>query len=292
MRVLITGASSLPGYRTTLSMLRKGYKVIGVYLSHDIPIEHEFLTKVRVDIRDFNELSKVFKEHTPEVVIHMAAYGDVDGCEKNPDLAWTANVQGTINVVKLANRFSNHILYLSTDYVFDGLRGGYSEYEAPNPVNYYGLTKLCGEVVTASSNITHSIVRASSIYGLGPGRKNFAKFLLEELSAGREVKALIDQYTTPTQASVLADAIAEIVERRLTGIFHVVGERMSRYEFAVKIAETFRLDRSLIIPAKMEEMKWYAKRPKDSSLNCKLTRNILKTDFYSTERAINVMLYE
>ena len=292
MKVLITGASSLPGYRTTLSMLSKGYRVIGASFSNDIPIEHELLTKVRVDLRDFDGLSRIFKEHIPDAVVHMAAYGDVDGCEKNPDLAWAINVQGTINLVKLAEIFSDYILYLSTDYVFDGLRGGYAEQEVPKPVNYYGLTKLCGEVAVASSNIANSIVRASSIYGLGPGRKNFAKFLLEELSAGRKVRALVDQYTTPTQASALADAVTEILERKLTGVFHVVGEKMSRYEFAIKIAETFGLKKELIVPTKMEEMKWYANRPKDSSLDCKLTRTTLKVDFYSTDRVMKMTLNE
>lgn len=292
MKVLITGASSLPGYRTTLVMLDRGYEIIATYMTHEIPITHACLMKIRADIRDYQSLKTLFEEHKPNVVIHMAAYGDVDGCESNRTLAWETNVTGSINIAKLAREYSEYMLYLSTDYVFDGRRGMYSEYDPPCPINYYGLTKMCGEVATLSSGLDCSIVRASSIYGFGPGRKNFAKFLVEKLSAGEKVRALIDQFTSPTQASLLAEAISEIVERRLTGIFHVVGERLSRYDFAMKVAELFNFDKNLVEKAEMREFKWLAPRPVDASLSCKRTRETLKTDFYSTERALRTLKEE
>jgi len=292
MKVLVIGASSLPGYRTALELANKGHQVFALYYMHDIPAGEENLTRIRVDITNYNDLSKVFEQIMPEAVIHMAAYGDVDGCERNPALAWEVNVKGTINVVNLASKHSEYLLYLSTDYVFDGLKGRYSEHDAPKPVNYYGLTKLCGEIAVLSSNLKHSVVRASSIYGIGPGRKNFAKFLIEKLSSGESIRALTDQYTSPTQASLLAEAIAEIIEHGYTGIFHVVGERMSRYEFALRLAETFNFNKNLINEARMEEFEWFAARPRDSSLNCNFTRNTLKTDFYSTEKALKVLKRE
>ena len=127
---------------------------------------------------------------------------------------------------------------------------------------------------------SYAIVRASSIYGFGPGRMNFAKYIYEKLKAGEYIKALIDQYTSPTQASLLGKAIIEIAEKKLEGIFHIVGERMSRYEFAIKIAEVLGLNKSLIQKAEMKDMKWIAKRPRDSSLNSENTRKLLTTDFY------------
>jgi len=292
MRVLVTGASSLPGYRTVLAMLREGHEVVGTYLTHDIPAEHDRLLKVRMDVRDRYGLSKLFGEHKPDVVIHMAAYGDVDGCERDKALAWSVNVLGTINVVRLAGEFSDYLLYLSTDYVFDGQKGMYGELDPPYPINYYGLTKLCGEVAALSSGVDCSVVRASSIYGFGPGRKNFAKFLVEKLSSGGTVKALTDQYTTPTQASLLAEAIVEIVRRRLTGIFHIVGERMSRYEFALKVAELFGFDKARVEKATMDDFRWLAARPRDASLSCEQTRSVLEVDFYSTEKALSKLREE
>jgi len=292
MRVLITGASSLPGYRTALIMLKRGHEVIGTCFSHEIPINHERMVKVKVDIRNREALETLFKEHEPDVVVHMAAYGDVDGCEKNKSLAWSVNVLGAVNIVNMTRKHSEYMLYLSTDYVFDGQRGMYNERDPPCPLNYYGLTKMCGEVAVLSSGVKSSIVRASSIYGFGPGRKNFAKFLMEKLRAGEKVRALVDQFTTPTQASLLAEAVAEIIERKLTGIFHIVGEKMSRYEFAIRVAEALGLDRSLIDEARMKDFSWLAPRPRDASLSCEFTKKVLKTDFYSIEKAMTTLKRE
>ena len=291
MKILITGASSLPGYRTTLEALKRGHEVVGLYYSHPIPIENERLKKVSVDITISNDLRKLLLKERPETVVHMAALGDVDLCERDKELAWKTTVKPSIEIAAMASKLGFFAIYLSTDYIFDGERGGYRENDVPNPINYYGVTKLMGEIAFQSCP-SYAIVRASSIYGLGPGRMNFAKYLSEKLKAGEPVKALIDQYTSPTQASLLGKAIIEVAEGKLEGIFHVVGERMSRYEFAIKVAETLGLDKSLIHEAEMKDMKWLAKRPKDSSLNCDETKNRVKTNFHSTEMAFKVLREE
>lgn len=290
--ILVTGASSLPGYSVSLALLERGYRVVGTYNSNEIPIEHRGLVKVRVDVRDYRALEVIFGKHRPEAVVHIAAYGDVDGCEVNRGLAWEVNAIGTTNVARLARRFSAFTVYLSTDYVFDGSRGGYGEYDPPNPVNYYGLTKLAGETAVRSLDTGYAIVRASSIYGLGPGRTNFAKHLIRSLIEARPVRALTDQYTSPTHSALLAEAMVEIIEEGRSGVFHVVGERMSRYEFALTIAKALNLDASLIKPARMSEFSWKAPRPRDSSLSYDLTRSAIKSEFYSMERAMRLLKEE
>jgi dTDP-4-dehydrorhamnose reductase len=280
MKIIITGASSLPGYRTTLEALGRGHEVVGLYNTHLIPIENEKLKKVSINITQLNDLKRLIVEEKPNVIIHMAALGDVDLCEKDKVLAWRTTVEPSIEIASMASKMGCFVVYLSTDYVFDGERGSYKEYDPPNPINYYGLTKLMGEVAFRSLHLKCAIVRASSIYGFGPGRTNFAKYLVEKLKAGEPIKALIDQYTSPTQATLLGKAIVEIAEEEIPGIFHLVGERLSRYEFAIKVAEILGLDKSLIQVAEMKEMKWLAKRPQDSSLNSEHTRSLLKTDFY------------
>ena len=291
MKILITGASSLPGYRTTLEALRKGHEVVALRWRNPIPIEHGRLRKISMDVRELDRFKELLFSERPDVVIHMAALGDVDTCEKDRRLAWSINVEPTTALASWSSKLGYLLVYLSTDYVFDGERGGYREDDPPNPVNYYGLTKLMGEVATRSSE-KWAIVRASSIYGLGPGRKNFAKFLIEKLSSSQPVKALVDQYTSPSYAPLLAEALLEVVENNMTGVYHVVGERMSRYEFAIRIANVLGFDKSLIGEASMSDFKWYAKRPRDSSLNCEETRRRLKTDFYSTDRAMNLLKKE
>jgi len=292
MKILVTGASSLPGYRAVLAALKHGHEVIALHFSHDIPIENEKLRKVRLDITDTLRVQDLILKERPQAVIHVAALGDVDECERNRELAWRVNVASTIALAQATEIVNAYMLYLSTDYVFDGERGRYSERDTPFPVDYYGLTKLMGEVAVEARCSRWSIVRASSIYGLGPGRMNFAKFLIEKLSKGERVRALADQYTSPSQASLLAEAMIEIVERNLQGVFHVVGERMSRYEFALKVAEALGYDKNLITPARMEEFKWFAKRPRDSSLTYEETRNKLTCNFYSTEKALETLKME
>jgi len=291
LKILVTGASSLPGYRLVREALERGHEIIGLHYSNPIPLENERLTKIKLDIRDINSLSDLIIKKQPEVIVHMAALGNVDQCEQDHDLAWSVTAKPSMAIASIAKKIGAFPLYLSTDYVFDGISGGYREGDPPAPVNYYGLVKLVGEIAFQSVD-EYAIVRASSIYGLGPGRMNFAKFLINKLQNNEEVRALIDQYTTPTQATLLAKALMEIIEERLTGIFHITGERLSRYDFALKVAEKLGFDKTLIKPAKMEEMKWIARRPKDSSLSCEETRKRLKTDFHSTEYALETLKKE
>lgn len=292
MKILVTGASSLPGYRTVEEALRRGHEVVALRLRNPVTINNVRLREYAIDLRELESFRDLVFRERPDVVVHMAALGNVDECEKNKRQAWNVNVRPSMALASWACKLGYFLVYLSTDYVFDGERGFYEEGDPPAPVNYYGLTKLMGEVATMSSASGWAVVRASSIYGFGPGRKNFAKFLVERLSRGLEVKALTDQYTSPTHAKLLAEAIMEIVKRRLTGIFHVVGERFSRYDFALMVAENLGFEKSLVIPVNMKEFSWYARRPRDSSLLCEESRKRLKTDFYSTARAMRVLRKE
>lgn len=195
-----------------------------------------------------------------------------------------------VNAKHMAARIvKSHLIYVSTDYVFDGTKGMYREDDIPNPINYYGLTKLIAEVLVSSSDLLYTIIRPSAIYGVGGSKKSFAEFVAEKLSKGEEVKALVDQYVSPTLNVLLAKVIAEAVELKPMGILHVAGERMSRYEFAIKIAEALNLPKELIKETSVADMKtWIAKRPKDSSLDTSKARYLLKTKFYDMTEALKI----
>jgi len=293
MKILVTGASGLLGSRLIRELLSRNHEVIALYNRNPIPIDHERLVKVRLNIVNNISLEDLILKEKPDVIVHAAAYTDVDGCERDKAYAWRVNVEATRSIVRAARVVKSHLIYVSTDYVFDGEKGLYKECDIPNPVNYYGLTKLIGEELVRASDLLYTIVRPSAIYGVGGSKKSFAEYVAEKLSHGEKVYALVDQYVSPTHNTLLAMAIAEIVEMRPMGVLHVAGERMNRYEFATKIAETLGLPVELVEKANVKDMKhWIAKRPRDSSLNIVKARDLLKSKFYDTHLALELFKQE
>ncbi|MEM1541423.1 MAG: dTDP-4-dehydrorhamnose reductase [Ignisphaera sp.] len=292
MKVFVTGASSTPGCKIMLELARAGYKVYAQFYSHEIPPTENVL-RIKLDfVNDLDKIAEIFNEVKPDVVIHTAALGDVDKCETDKRLAWRINVEATHAIAKKVGKFGSYILYLSTDYVFDGEKGMYREEDVPNPINFYGLTKLVAENIVNSATHNYSIIRTSHIYGFGMGRKNFARHVIESLSQGIRVKALIDQWLSPTLNTLLAKAIREIIEKRYIGVFHVAGEKINRYDFAIAIANKFNFDISLIEPIYMREIKFLARRPRDSSLETSKARTLIKIDFYTLSHSLDVVYNE
>jgi dTDP-4-dehydrorhamnose reductase len=204
---------------------------------------------------------------------------DVDKCETNKELAWKINVEGTKNIVEAAHDAGSFLIYISTDYVFGGEKGLYKETDKPDPINYYGVTKLKAEEIV-QTQAEYFIARPSVIYGSTPaaGKVNFALWLIETLRKSERVKIVTDQWNTPTLNTNLAEMTLEVVERRLTGIYHLCGAtRVSRLEFATSIANAFGLDPSLIDPVLSSQFTWPAKRPMDSSLDTSKAQKALQS---------------
>lgn len=283
MKILVTGAGGLLGTRICELALRNHHGVYSVYSQH-LP---KYGTQVRLDITDKAALTTAFEKVKPDAVIHTAALSDVDRCEKEKTLAWKINAEATGNIAEQCFKEGHFLLYVSTDYVFDGSKGNYLERDLTGPINYYGLTKLRGEEFVEGSNAEHSVARTSVIYGAIPaaGKINFALWLINRLKKKEEVKVVTDQRNSPTLNTNLAEMILEIVEKRQTGTFHLAGaEPMTRYEFAQQIAETFDLDSECIIPVSSESMSWLANRPRDSSLNVeKAARTLSKGPMQARE---------
>ena len=293
MKILVTGASGLLGSRLVEELLSRSHEVVALYNRNTVPISHEKLSRIKMDITERIRLEDLVLKTGPDVIVHAAAYTDVDGCEQNKPYAWKVNVEATHSIVRAARTTRSHLIYVSTDYVFGGEKGLYREEDTPSPINYYGLTKLIGEELVRASGLLYTIVRPSAIYGVGGGKKSFAEYVAEKLSRGEPVYALIDQYVSPTHNTLLAKALAEITEIRPMGTLHVAGERMNRYEFAVKIAETLGLPVELVKEASMSEMRrWVARRPRDSSLDTSRARNIIKTRFHDTSLALRLFSQE
>jgi dTDP-4-dehydrorhamnose reductase len=287
----VTGAGGLLGSRIVELASERGHEVYGLYLNH--PPSMGF--KIKMDITDFNGVEKLINQLKPHAIIHCAAITDVDLCERNRDLALKVNYEATKIIAKASEKIDAHMIYISTDYVFDGLKGMYREEDKPNPINTYGLTKLLGETAVMENCNRSLIARASVIYGSKPaaGKVNFALWVMEKLKSGERVKVLKDQYVSPTLNTNLALMILDALEMNLTGIIHMSGAaRVSRYEFAIQIARKFNLDEGLIEEAYMHEMSWIAKRPRDSSLNVSKASKTLNVKPMNLNEALEKLYLE
>jgi len=219
---------------------------------------------------------------------------DVDKCELNKELAWKINVEGTRNIVESAKNTGSFLIYISTDYVFNGEKGEYTELDKPDPINHYGFTKLKAEELVKVQD-EYLIARPSVIYGSTPaaGKVNFALWLIEALRKGEHVRVVTDQWNTPTLNSNLAEMTLEAAERRLTGTFHLCGAtRVSRLQFAQLIAETFGLEENLVDPVLSSQFNWPAKRPMDSSLSTAKAQQTLKNKPLEIHEALKQLKLE
>jgi dTDP-4-dehydrorhamnose reductase len=287
-RLFVTGASGLLGNKI-VELTKNDYTVIPL---HNTKPLHS--NSLKLDITDSSRVLNLFHTLKPDVVIHTASETNVDTCETEKVHAWKTNVEGTRNTALACSNVGAKLVYISTDYVFDGEKGNYNEQDKPNPINYYGVTKLEGENQVVEHCQKYVILRASVLYGWHPWKQNFVTRTINMLKLNREITVVEDHYNTPTLADNLAEITIEAIERKLQGLYHASGsERISRYKFARQTAKTFNLDQNLIKSIKMSQLTaWIAKRPKDSSLNTDKIRKKLKTKPLNVTDGLNRMKKE
>lgn len=240
------------------------------------PLDIESCKSYYLNIANRVDVTTLIQKLNPDYIIHTAALTNVDHCERDKRLAWKINVEGTKHIAETARKIDAKLIYISTDYVFDGNKGMYKEDDPTNAVDYYGETKLEGENV--AKNLRDCIiVRPSVLYGENPAKLNFVSWVINELKKGNRINIVKDQFNTPTLADNLAELILELIEKEENGIFHASGsERINRYDFALRIAEIFDLDKGLITPITSDQLNWIAKRPMDSSLDTSKISRIKK----------------
>ncbi|MFH0955506.1 MAG: SDR family oxidoreductase [Candidatus Micrarchaeota archaeon] len=220
-----------------------------------------------LDITKAKDVTLFFKEHRPDCVIHLAALTDVDLCERDPKLARLVHVTGTQNIVDACQKFQPHLIFISTEFVFDGKKGNYSENDKTNPVNVYGQTKLQAEKIVSTLK-SNCIVRTATPYSAKASTKKFLGQVIEKLSNNRPVNAFADLIRSPTRVENLVDNFPRLVSQKTTGHLNLAGDsRISMYDAALQIAKVFGFDESLVKKTKSSEVKLDAFRPLDTSLN-------------------------
>lgn len=276
MKILITGANGCLG-TSLLKVIDNKFDVYASDLSDPI-IPIKGINYLHLDITDKNQVEKTLDMIKPDIIIHAAALTDLEKCEADNALANKINVKGTGNIVSACKKKSIKLIFLSTDNVFDGSKGNYKETDETCPVNYYGETKVMAE--NKVKEVKNHLILRTTFFTFGRG---FEQWLIDSLRNRKEVNVVDDQYYSPLFVGDFSRIIIEMIEKGLTGTFNVsLGRKISRYEFAIKLANVFNLDNGLIKNVSTEQLykiitpKKY-KIPKDVSLdNSKLKKAGIK----------------
>ena len=264
MRIVVTGGSGMLGH-CLMRLAQRRHEVWGSYHTH--PVDIPGCSTFALDVTGDAEVRTRFEEIKPDVVIHTAALTDVDECERSPEKAKWINGEGTKITARVAEAIGAPLVFISSDYVFDGAKGNYDEEDHPNPVNSYGESKLLGEEYARRFSARPLIVR-TTMFGLKiPPRIGLMENLVAALRCGKPLTRFTDQYFTPLYTGQLSELILRLVELGVTGLLHIgAPERVSRFEFAQQVAEIFAPGTPEIRPVPFQQIEGLARRPKDTSL--------------------------
>lgn len=268
-RVLVTGGNGLLGTKV-ITQLLDGESAEIVSTSRE-PCANGYLGDfpfVQLDITDQARVNRTFGEVRPDVVIHTAAMTDVDGCERQRDEALAVNVAGTEHVARACEAIGARLVHLSTEYVFDGQAGPYSEDDPTNPLGWYAQTKLESEQRVAALSSNWCVGRTTVLYGQARHvRPNFVTWLIGRLEDGQSATIVTDQIGSPTLADNLAEMVLAMADSERQGVYNAVGDTViSRYDFARLAARVFELDESLLKPITTDQLAQAAPRPLQAGL--------------------------
>ena len=263
-KILVTGSNGLLGQK--IIEVLSGIETVGVIatsLNVDKIVDVKGYDFELLDLTNHVETAYITQTHNPDIIINTAAMTQVDKCEEQKAECWKINVEALKNLVKCSNDVKAHLIHLSSDFVFDGTGGPYSENDIPNPLSYYGFTKWEGEKIIEDQADKWTIVRTILVYGVNrTTRSNIVLWVKNSLQAGKPIRVVNDQFRAPTLVDDLANACIEMGVREKTGIFHISGpEMMSIVDIAYKVAEYYKLDKSLITSISSAELNEIARRP-------------------------------
>lgn len=264
--ILVTGARGLLGANLWNDYAKLGLPVSGIDRSI-------------CDLNDPTETARAVREIEPGCIIHTAALTQVDWCESHPQEAWRTNVEASSTLAQIARQIGARMVYISTDSVFDGVHGFYSEIDQPRPLNVYARSKLAGEWAVLAE-LSDALIVRTVIYGWNVQPKSsLAEWILSRLESGLEVQAFDDATFSPILVNDLGGLLLELVERRISGVCHVAAsEACTKFEFARAVAETFGFDPALVVRASLRSAGMIAPRPLNTSLDTTFASRLLGVD--------------
>jgi dTDP-4-dehydrorhamnose reductase len=266
MKILITGSNGLLGQKLISLLVRqKGLQVIATARSkNQLPeADRDAYRFALMDVSDRENVIDVIGDYQPDAIIHTAATTHVDRCEQQQEECDLQNVQAVSHLIDACETFQVHLIHLSTDFIFNGEEGPLNEEAHPDPVNYYGESKLKSEKLLQQSSCDWSVVRTVLVYGVGrKDQSNIVLWVRQSLMDGKEIQVVDDQWRTPTLAEDLAEGCYLVAKKRALGVFNISGKDMlTPYQMALQVAEVFGLNKDLIKRTDSNHFKQPARRP-------------------------------
>lgn len=263
--ILITGSNGLLGQKLCDKLANHPrFRLIATSKGPDRRLGSRGYIYESLDVTDADKVEALLERYTPATIIHTAAMTNVDSCEGMKEACHLLNVTAVKNLIHACEKYPAHLIHLSTDFIFNGKNGPYREDDEPDPLSYYGQTKLEAENLIRQSSISWTILRTIIVYGVASGlsRSNIVLWAKSALEKGEKINVVNDQFRSPTLAEDLADACVLAAEKKAKGIFHASGKNlMSIFEMVERIADYFRLDKSLITPVNTGILSQPARRP-------------------------------
>lgn len=278
-KILITGSNGLLGQKlVNLFAKLRNYEVFALSRGDNRNETTNKYTYYNIDITDSKRLGELINSLKPHCIVNCAAMTNVDECQKEKEKCDLINVESVKTLVNCAQENNIHLIQISTDFIFDGVNGPYKEDDEPNPINYYGLSKLKSEDIIINSKIKYTILRTILVFGIvdNMSTNNIVLFVKNALENKQEVTMVDDQYRMPTFVDDLAQACLLSIQNQAYGVFHISSsELLSVYEMAIQIAKVFELDASLINRISTNHLNQFAKRPPKTGFDLEKSKNIL-----------------
>ena len=285
-KLLIIGGSGLVG-STLLQYASPNYNIHFTYNTNKITFDNINSTQINL-LGNQKRIMDLIKEIQPDIVVNTVAHSSVDLCETNHKIADKLHVDITHDIAQTCKDTDSKLIYLSTDMVFQGeLNKKYTELDQPNPINYYGKTKLQAEQITLNASPKNVVLRTAVIYGWHK-KSRFTNWIIQTLKENHVVDPFTDQYNTPTLVDDLVKSLLNIFEKNISGIFHATGKScLNRYEFALVLANTFGFDTKLIKPATSKEKKQAAPRPISTCLDSTKLEKLIDFNFSDIQSGVS-----
>lgn len=285
-RVLVTGGSGFLGAHLIVA-LREDHDVS--FSWHHRPTQIPGAKGVSLELRSKKTIAETLLSLKPEVILHCAAMTDVDFCEEHPEEARRINAEATRHLAQEAKKLNAHFIFISTEAVYEGTKGDYSEKDPVSPINVYAKTKWEGENAVRETGGEWLIARTGfEGWRLNDGGKlSFFEWLVKKFGEGKPFPVFKDRYFSPTSVTNLAEVLKEAIEKKLTGLFNIEGKEKTTYlEFARTLAGIFGGDETLIVPSSLDDHPAIAKRPKDTSLDVRKIQERIETPLWGVREIL------